>query len=669
MTSIKNKIDKLRKKILRYEYFYHQLDKSIISDAEYDYLLDQLYNLELDNKEFITPDSPTQRVGSNLTNKFKKITHFFPMLSLDNTFTLKGYLEFEKRIKKSFNNILISLCCELKIDGIAISIIYEKGIFVRAATRGDGYQGENITSNARMIKSIPLKLTGLDIPKRLEVRGEVFMLKSDFLTLNKQCKIKNNKSFSNPRNAAAGSLRHIDPTITAERKLMFFCHGCYFFSKKIKFTTHYEQLIQCHTWGLPVNQDMINCLQYEEVFHFYKEFEQKRHLLDFDIDGIVVKVNSIDFQNKLGVHTKAPRWAIAFKFFSSERITRLNDVKFQVGRTGIITPVAYFEPVYISGVTIKQASLHNKSEIERLDLHINDHVVICRSGDVIPKLLSVVSDYREKNATKIIFPTLCPVCHTKLLENKEEKIIRCHAGLTCDPQKRKSLCHFFSKKALNVRSLGPKIINSLIKKGYVNNPIDFFYLTSNDLINLRNIGDKKSIEVIDSINQCKKTTFKRFIYALGISNVGEIASEKIANYFITLDQLLNTNISELKNIHGVGKIVATNILNYLSITCNREMVIKLVKKIGIFWNDTRFLIKSYKKTYFFDKRIVLTGVFTFYSRIELKKILTNLGAKVFSTICKNTDILIYGKKFGSKFFKAKSLNIKLISEKELISLI
>lgn len=670
MKSIKNKIAKLRESILTYEYFYHTLDQSIISDAEYDYLLNQLYNLELQNKKLITPDSPTQKVGSNLLSKFKQVIHFSPMLSLDNTFNLNGYLDFEKKIKKIVNtNAEISVCCELKIDGVAISIIYEEGIFVRAATRGDGIKGENITSNARMIKSIPMKLKGEKIPERLEVRGEVFMLKSDFITLNTKSNFNDKKFFSNPRNAASGSLRHIDPNITNERKLMFFCHGSGFFKGIDKCTSHYELLMKYSMWGLPVNNNFIVCCNYEEVFKFYKKFENKRHVLDFDIDGIVIKVNSLKIQKKLGCTTKYPRWAIAFKFVSQEKITKLNDVRFQVGRTGVITPVAYFKPINISGVIIRKASLHNKNEIERLNLHIGDSIVICRSGDVIPKLLSVIKNIRDSNAKKIFFPIFCPVCNTQLLENKEEKVIRCHSGLLCNAQKKKRLYHFFSKNALNAEGLGPKIINELIKKKYVISPIDFFYLTHNQLITLEHVGNKKSIKILLSIDKCKKTSFKRFIYALGIPNVGEVIAEKLANYFIMLDPLMYADILTLNSINGIGQVISNNIFNYFSTDENRKIVISLVRDIGIMWNYQENVILDTKKKYFFEKKIVLTGIFSAFSRTELKNILIELGANILSGISKNVDLLIYGKKFGKKFFKAKDYKINMINEEELNTLI
>jgi DNA ligase (NAD+) len=465
MKSVKKKIDELREKILKYDYFYHSLDQPIISDAEYDYLLNQLYSLELKNKEFITSDSTTQRVGSNLIEKFKKVVHFSPMLSLENTFDINGFLEFENRIKKNFDKSqLINFCCELKIDGIAVSLIYEKGILVRAATRGDGYIGENITDNIKTIKSIPLELKGTSIPRRLEVRGEVFMLKSDFLELNKTLFLDKKKCFSNPRNAAAGSLRQINPKVTAKRKLIFFCHGYGFFEGIECLRSHYQRLIHFSTWGLPINQEMLICKNHVEVFNFYKKIEGKRCFFNFDIDGIVIKIDSVELQKKLGSNNKFPRWAIAFKFPSKEKVTKLRDVKFQVGRTGIITPVAYFDPVCISGVTIKKASLYNKNTIEKLNLHIDDFISICRSGDVIPKIVSVIKKKDFENQKKIIFPLFCPVCNSRLMENKEDKIIRCHAGLTCNAQKKKALHHFFSKNALNIPGLGPKIINELIKK-------------------------------------------------------------------------------------------------------------------------------------------------------------------------------------------------------------
>ncbi|AEO07893.1 NAD-dependent DNA ligase LigA [Buchnera aphidicola] len=671
MTSLKKKINKLKKNILQYEYFYHTLDQPIISDAEYDYLLEKLYNLELENKELITLDSPTQKVGANLLSRFKKNQHFSPMLSLENTFDINGYLNFKKKIKKSIGiNKKIIFCCELKIDGIAISIIYERGILVRAVTRGDGLKGENVTHNVRMIQSIPLKLTGSDIPERLEVRGEIFMLKSDFIKLNKEYKKNSNKCFSNPRNAAAGSLRHIDSKIIFERKLMFTCYMCIFFPDLTQtLTTHYERLMKCEYWGLPVNPDIIVCINNNDIFDFYKKFEEKRRILDFDIDGIVIKVNSIELQKKLGCNTKFPRWAIALKFVSAEKITLLKDVKFQVGRTGAITPVAYFDAVCISGVIIRKASLHNKNEIERLNLHINDSIIICRSGDVIPKILSVVEALRSNHEKKIVFPKYCPVCQNKLLENSEDKIIRCHAGWVCAVQKEKALEHFFSKKALNAVGLGPKIIHELIQKKYVNNPIDFFYLTEINLMQLNNFGRKKSLKILASIHSCKKTTFKRFIFSLGISNVGEVIAEKLANHFVNLEALMYSDILKISLISGIGKTIAHNIYNYFSIVSNCKMVNKLINEVGIFWNHQEIDSIENKNLFLLDKKIVLTGVFKNISRTELKKLLIQLGAKVLNHISKNIDFLICGKKFGSKLYQAKKFKILIIYEEDLYNFI
>ncbi|QFQ32812.1 NAD-dependent DNA ligase LigA [Buchnera aphidicola (Aphis fabae)] len=668
MKKIKYQINKLRQKILKYDYFYHTLDQPIISDPEYDYLLNQLYDLELKHKEFVTSDSPTQKIGSNLLNKFKKIRHFFPMLSLENTFDLNGYVKFENRIKKKFiNESVIDFCCELKIDGIAVSLIYELGTLVRAATRGDGYFGENITKNIKTIKSIPIQLKGCNIPKRLEVRGEVFMLKSDFLQLNNIDSTVKKKHFSNPRNIAAGSLRQIDAQITAKRKLMFFCHGFNFFEEIIYFKTHYEVLIQLKNWGIPINKEMLICSNYLEVLNFYKKFEKNRLSFDFDIDGIVVKVNSLYFQKKLGSNNKSPRWAIAFKYSSKEEVTKLNDIKFEVGRTGVITPVAYFNPVYISGVLIKKASLYNKNEINKLNLHFNDYIIIKRSGDVIPKIINVVKNKRLTNAKKIFFPIYCPVCNSKLMSNKEEKIIRCLSGLICDAQKKKIFCHFFSKNALDANGLGPKVINELIQKKIVLNLIDFFYLTEEQLKDIENVGKKKSIKIIKTIVKSKKTTMSRFIYALGIFSVGEIIGQKLSNYFNTCNNLINASKQELESIDGIGKVVANNIFNYFSIFENRRLVKRLIEILNIIPCSKHSI--NNKMTRIFNKDIVITGVFKEYSRNELKKILLKLGARINNRVSQKTELLIYGEKVGSKFLEAKKFNIKMINEKEFYFLI
>lgn len=666
MKKIKYKINKLRKEILKYDYFYHTLDKPIVSDAEYDYLFNQLYNLESKYKQFITPDSPTQKAGSNLLDKFKKVSHFFPMLSLENTFDLKGYLKFENRIKKKYMiNSAIDFCCELKIDGIAVSLIYEEGNLIRAATRGDGFFGENITNNIRTIKSIPSKLKGFNIPKRLEIRGEVFMLKSDFFELNIESFTGKKKYFSNPRNAAAGSLRQIDSKITAKRKLMFFCHGFNFFEETESFKTHYDVLMQLKNWGIPVNEEVLICFNHLEILNFYRKFEKHRASFDFDIDGIVIKLNSLYLQKKLGFNSKSPRWAIAFKFFSKEEISKLEDVKFKVGRTGVITPVAYFNPVYISGVLIKKASLYNKNEIDRLNLHFNDYIIIKRSGDVIPKIISVIIKNRSKNAKKVFFPIYCPVCNSELLLNKEEKIVRCLSGLICDAQKKKLFCHFFSKNALDANGLGPKVIYKLIQKKVVLNLIDFFYLTKEQLKSLSNIGEKKSIKIIETIVKSKKTTMNRFIYALGIFSVGEIISQKLSNYFIFPDNLINASQKELESIDGIGKVVANNIFNYFSISENRKLVSKLIEILDIAPCHNQ----CFNKNNVLNKNIVITGIFKDFSRSELKAILIKLGARISNKISKKTELLIFGKKVGSKFFEASQLNIETMNEEELNSLI
>ncbi|WP_422667529.1 NAD-dependent DNA ligase LigA [Buchnera aphidicola] len=670
MKSIKKKINELRKKLLKYDFFYHTLNQSLISDAEYDYLLNQLYNLELHNKELITLDSPTQKVGSYIINNFKKVVHFSPMLSLENTFDLNGYLSFEKRIKnvEDFGKPAL-FCCELKMDGVALSIIYEKGVLVRASTRGDGYIGENVTSNAKMIKSIPIRLNSYNIPSRLEIRGEVIMLKSDFITLNNQLALDNKKIFSNPRNAASGSLRQINPDITEKRKLIFFCYGCNFFKTTEEISSHYERLKQCKKWGFLVQKNILLCIQHIEVYNFYKKFEKNRFFLNFHIDGIVIKADSILLQKKLGNNNTSPKWAIAFKFPDKEKITKLIDVKFQVGRTGVITPVGYFEPVKISGVIIRKASLYNKNEIQRLNIHINDMIIIRRAGDVIPKITNVIKNKRLSNIKKIFFPVLCPSCNSLLIKNEDESIIRCHAGFICYAQKKRIIHHFFSKSALNVIGLGPSIINQLIKHNIIDNVMSVFYLTPEKLKKIEYIQEKKSIKIINAILKSKKTTFSRFIYALSIPYVGKTISEKIASYFITVKQLLDTNILELYSISGIGHTISNSIFNYISLDSNRNVIIELTKNIGISWDESDKRNDVLKKTFFFNKKIVLTGKFKSYSRREIKEILIKLGAKILNNISQNTDFLIYGKKVGSKYFNASKLKIKLISEKEFLFLI
>ncbi|CAL4318648.1 NAD-dependent DNA ligase LigA [Buchnera aphidicola] len=667
MKSIKEKIDKLREKILRYNYFYHTLDQPIVSDSEYDYFLNKLYDLESKNKKFIDPNSPTQKIGANLITKFQKVVHFSPMLSLENTFNLNGIVEFENRIKRKIDqNCLINFCCELKFDGVAVSLIYEEGVLISASTRGDGYIGENIIDNIRTIESVPLELKGLHIPRKFEVRGEVFMLKSDFKNLNHQFYINNKKLFSNPRNAAAGSLRQLDSKITSERKLRFVCHGYTIFEGMEDFKNHYERLICFSKWGLPVNKEMLICSNQEEIFDFYKKIEKKRYFFNFDIDGIVIKVNSIKLQRKIGCNNKFPRWAIAFKFSSKEEITKLRDVKFQVGRTGAITPVAYFNPIYISGVIIKKASLYNKNEIKKLDLHINDLILVSRSGDVIPKIIGVIKNNRINNFQKIIFPIFCPVCNSKLIENKVDKIVRCPSGLICEAQKQKSIHHFFSKNALNVDGLGPKIVNSLIKKNVVTNIIDFFYLTEIQLKKLDNIKEKKSINIINAILKSRTCSLNRFIYALGIPFVGIVSSAKIAKYFKNIYRLINATILELNSINGIGKVVGNNIFNYFSNSSNRQLVINLAQKMNFF----EIKEKKIKDKTFLHKKIVLTGKFNFLSRRKMVKKLIGLGAEVSNTVSKNTDLVIYGQKKGkNKFDRARELKIKIISEEEFNLLI
>ena len=490
MESIQEQLSRLRNALRHNEYLYHVLDAPEIPDAEYDKLMQQLREIESKYPELITSDSPTQRVGATPLSEFEQVRHEIPMLSLDNAFDEETYLAFNKRIHERLKtDDPLTFCCELKLDGLAVSILYEKGVFVQAATRGDGSVGENITANVRTIKAIPLRLQGDNIPERLEIRGEVFMPQSGFDRLNENALRNNEKTFANPRNAAAGSLRQLDPKITAKRPLTFYCYGVGIVEGGQLPASHWQRLQLFKSWGLPVSDKIKICKGSDEVLAFYHSIQEQRPTLGFDIDGVVIKVDDLVLQEELGFVSKAPRWAIAFKFPAQEQLTVLHNVEFQVGRTGAITPVARLEPVQVAGVTVSNATLHNEDEIERLDLRIGDTVVIRRAGDVIPKVVSVINDRRPHNAQKILFPQYCPVCNSKIERVEGEAVARCTGGLFCAAQRKEALKHFVSRRAMDVDGMGDKIIEQLVDKEYVKTPADLYLLSEDVLSRLdRKIG-------------------------------------------------------------------------------------------------------------------------------------------------------------------------------------
>ncbi|MDN0119737.1 NAD-dependent DNA ligase LigA [Yersinia frederiksenii] len=668
MESIIQQINQLRTSLRHHEHQYHVLDAPEIPDAEYDRLMQQLRDLEAQHPELITNDSPTQRVGAAPLDAFDQVKHEVPMLSLDNVFDEESYLAFDKRVHDRLKTAEpLTFCCELKLDGLAVSLLYEEGELVRAATRGDGTTGENITVNVRTIRAIPLRLHGDNIPRRVEVRGEVFMPQAGFEQLNEEARRKGGKVFANPRNAAAGSLRQLDPRITAKRPLTFFCYGVGLLDGGELPRSHIQRLMQFKAWGLPVSNRVKLCTGSDQVIAFYRQIEQDRASLGFDIDGVVIKIDSLDLQEQLGFVARAPRWATAFKFPAQEQITQVREVEFQVGRTGAITPVARLEPVQVAGVIVSNATLHNADEIERLGLRIGDTVIVRRAGDVIPQVVGVVMDQRPQDAKEITFPDHCPVCGSDIERVEGEAVARCTGGLFCAAQRKEALKHFVSRRALDVDGMGDKIIEQLVEKQYVENPADLFTLTAGKLTGLDRMGPKSAQNLIVALEKAKQTTFARFLYALGIREVGEATAANLAAHFRTLDNLRAADIEALKSVPDVGEVVAKHVLNFLSEEHNQKVIETLEKVIS--WPEPQQIIAEEIDSPFAGKTVVLTGSLTILSRDEAKDRLTALGAKVSGSVSKKTDLVIAGEAAGSKLVKAQELGITVIDEAEMIRLL
>ncbi|WP_343377715.1 NAD-dependent DNA ligase LigA [Buchnera aphidicola (Formosaphis micheliae)] len=587
MKSTKDKIILLRKKIFYYAYLYYTLDAPLISDYEYDELMKQLQELEQKNKNLLIPianSSPTNIVGSINHPELKTVTHLTSMLSLDNAFNREDYLKFEKKIYKLSGIInSIELCCELKIDGLALSLLYKQGKLKYAITRGDGKVGENVTVNAMTIKSIPLILNGENIPPVLEIRGEVFMKKYDFIKMNTYAKNYKDKLFSNSRNAAAGSLRQKDSTISAQRNLMFCAYGYNIVNGIEDSTTHLEKLNKIKNWGIPISNHTVLCNSSQEVFSYFNKIKHHRILLDFNIDGIVVKVNSIKIQNLLGNSSRYPRWAIAFKFKSIEKVTKLLNVDFQVGRTGIITPIARLKPIEISGVKISNVSLYNKNEIKKIGLCIGDYVTVSRVGDVIPKIINVISSSHisRSNSKKIIFPKDCPICHSLIIQKSKLGNSYCSGGFKCLAQRQQSLNHFFSKKGFNIKGLGPKMINKLIDFDYISTPVDVFCLKIKQLIILKDVGLHSANNLLKEIDRSRHIKLNQLIYALGIVGIGEVTAKLLSMYFNDIHRIMEVQLWNLKKISGIGPILANNIVMFFNDKRNNKFIKCLLNHIHI----------------------------------------------------------------------------------------
>lgn len=664
--SLQQQIDKLRQDLRRYEYEYHVLDNPTIPDAEYDRLFHQLKALEAAHPELITADSPTQRVGAKPLSGFAQIRHEIPMLSLDNAFSDEEFYAFVKRIEDRLIRLPepITFCCEPKLDGLAVSILYVNGVLTQAATRGDGTTGEDITANIRTIRNIPLQLLMDNPPARLEVRGEVFMPHEGFERLNQQALEKGEKTFANPRNAAAGSLRQLDPKITSKRPLVLNAYGIGIAEGVDLPNTHYDRLQWLKSIGIPVNPEIRLCNGTDEVLDFYRDIQNKRSSLGYDIDGTVLKINDIALQEKLGFISKAPRWAIAYKFPAQEELTRLNDVEFQVGRTGAITPVAKLEPVFVAGVTVSNATLHNGDEIERLDIAIGDTVVIRRAGDVIPQIIGVLHDRRPADARPIIFPKTCPVCDSAIVRIEGEAVARCTGGLFCAAQRKEALKHFVSRKAMDIDGVGGKLIEQLVDRELIHTPADLFKLDLTTLTRLERMGAKSAENALASLEKAKNTTLARFIFALGIREVGEATALNLANHFKTLEALQNADLEALKQVPDVGEVVANRILAFWHEPHNVAVVNDLIAQ-GVHWETVE--TKEVTENRFKGKTVVLTGTLTQMGRNEAKALLQDMGAKVSGSVSAKTDFVIAGDAAGSKLTKAQELGVTVLTEEEFLA--
>lgn len=666
--NIPQQLDNLRQALRRYEYEYHVLDNPTIPDAEYDKLFHQLKALEAAHPELITADSPTQRVGAKPLSAFAQIRHEIPMLSLDNAFTDEEFFAFVKRIEDRLGLLPqpLTFCCEPKLDGLAVSILYVNGILSQAATRGDGTTGEDITANIRTIRNIPLQLLTDNPPARLEVRGEVFMPHAGFERLNEHALEHGEKTFANPRNAAAGSLRQLDPNITSKRPLSFNAYSIGVAEGAELPQGQYERLQWLKTIGIPVNAEIRLCEGVDAVLDFYQDIQSKRSELGYDIDGTVLKINDIELQQRLGFISKAPRWAIAYKFPAQEQLTRLNDVEFQVGRTGAVTPVAKLEPVFVAGVTVSNATLHNGDEIARLDLAIGDTVVVRRAGDVIPQIIGVLHERRPADAKPIIFPTHCPVCDSLIVRIDGEAVARCTGGLICAAQRKEALKHFVSRKAMDIDGVGAKLIEQLVDRELIHTPADLFKLDLTTLCRLERMAEKSAQNALASLQKAKQTTLARFIFALGIREVGEATALNLANHFKTLEALQAADLDTLQEVPDVGEVVANRIFVFWREAHNVAVVEDLLKQ-GVHWPAVEEKIVGDNP--FNGKTVVLTGTLSQMGRSEAKARLQELGAKVSGSVSAKTDFVIAGDAAGSKLTKAQELGVPVLSEEQWLAML
>ena len=668
-SEVKSRVLELHKIINEHSYNYHSLDNPTIEDSEYDALFNELLELEAKYPSLSLSHSPTQRIGSEPLEGFNKVDHLTPMLSLENAFNTKDLEDFNKRImERLVSENQVNFSCEPKLDGIAVNLIYKEGYLHQATTRGDGKTGEDITHNIRTIPSIPLSLleSKIKAPSLIEIRGEVFIDIKDFKEINKKAKTNSEKIFANPRNAAAGSLRQLDPRVAASRPLKFFAHGIgsLDFGKDTSPKTQME-VFDCYvSWGLPINPLTEQANDINECISYFKKIESLRGQLTYEIDGVVFKVNSFDMQQSLGQVSRAPRWAIARKFPAEVGSTKVKSISFQVGRVGSITPVAEFEPLNIGGVVVSHASIHNFDEIERLDVREGDTVQIKRAGDVIPQIIKVDLSKRKKDLQKVKPPTTCPSCNSKLTKLENEAILRCNAGTNCPAQKTESIRHYVSRNALNIDGLGERIIELLVQNNLVSSLPDLYLLKKKDLLELEGFAEKSASKLLNSIENSKETTLSRFIYALGIREVGEATALSLSLNFLNIERFLLASKEALIEINDIGPIAADHISNYLSKKDNQNQIKKLLK-LGIKLQEVQIQSGNLLSA----KVVVITGSFSGIARSQLKEELIRAGARVSSSVSKRTDYLVAGEKPGSKLKKALDLEVEVLEEDDVLRIL
>lgn len=661
-----SRIQQLRELINRYDYEYYVLDAPSVPDSEYDSIYRELQALEQQYPSLKTADSPTQRVSGSAANAFNSITHRQAMLSLNNAFEDNELAAFDKRIGEALGVMQVTYAVEPKFDGLAITLTYENGIFTQGATRGDGYSGEDVTHNLRTLRAIPMRLHCAEPPRLLEVRGEVLMLKRDFEKLNQAQLSKGEKLFANPRNAAAGSLRQLDSRITAQRPLTFFAYGLGAAEGIPSLSNHSSAMDYLAGLHFPVSHERDVVIGADGLRSYYQKIGQLRDSLPYDIDGVVYKVNEFGQQNELGFVSRAPRWAIAHKFPAQEALTIVEDITVQVGRTGAITPVARLKPVFVGGVTVTNATLHNEDEVRRKDVHIGDTVSVRRAGDVIPEVVFVVTDRRPAHARRFEMPTTCPECGSHILKQADEAVARCTGGLFCPAQRKQAITHFASRRAMDIEGLGDKLVDQLVEANLVHTLADIYKLDLNTLSNLERMAQKSAQNILNALEASKKTTLARFIYALGMRNVGEATAKDLAKHFGSLDALMKADTEKLLEVNDVGPVVAESITNFFSEAHNQSVIAELIAA-GIHWPETEG--KQAASGNLLGKTLVLTGTLPTMSRDNAKELIEAAGGKVSGSVSKKTDYVVAGIEAGSKLDKAQELGVTILDEAGLLALL